>query len=146
MSHAQTLTSDAMPRRMALNITLWILQVILALMFLTAGVQKAFGNLQEVVKSIFWVLSLPAPMVRFIGISELMGAIGLVLPAALRIRTQLTTLAATGLSLIMLGANIFHISRGEFFVLPMTLTLLVLSAFIAYGRWKLVPIKPKIIN
>lgn len=143
MSHAQTLTSDAMPRRMALNITLWVLQVILALMFLTAGVQKAFGNLQEVEKSIFWVLSLPAPMVRFIGISELLGAIGLVLPAALKIRPQLTTLAATGLSLIMVGANIFHISRGEFFVLPMTLTLLVLAAFIAYGRWKPAPIRAK---
>ena len=146
MSHAHMLTSDALPRRTALNIALWVLQVVLALMFLTAGIQKAFGNLHEVVKSIFWVLSVPAPLVRFIGVSELLGGIGLVLPAALRIKPRLTTLAATGLSLVMLGANIFHISRGEFFVLPMTLTFLVVAAFNAYGRWKLVPIKPKSIN
>jgi putative oxidoreductase len=93
-----------------------------------------------IVKSIFWVAYTPALLVRFIGVSELLGAIGLVLPAALKIRPQLTTLAAAGLSLIMLLANLMHIYRGEFFVLPMTLVLLALAAFVAYGRWKLTPV------
>ena len=80
---------------------------------------------------------------RFIGISELLGAIGLILPPLLKIRPQLTTLAAACLTLVMLLANIFHIVRGEFFVLPMTGAFLLLLAFIAYGRWKLSPFTSK---
>ena len=140
MTEVQSSAPEAKPRRTLLNVVLWILQVVLALMYLFAGYQKTFGNLQVVVKSIFWVLSVPAPLVRFIGISELLGGIGLVLPALLKIRPQLTALAAAGLSLIMVGANIFHLVRGEFFVLPMTFVLLILVAFVAYGRWKLAPL------
>ena len=132
------------PSNKKLNITLWVLQVILAALFLMAGVQKAFGDLDVVVKTIFWVAYTPAPLVRFIGISELLGAAGLILPAALKIRPQLTTLAAAGLSTIMLLANLMHIYRGEFYVLPMTLLLFALAAFVAYGRWKLAPFTPKV--
>jgi putative oxidoreductase len=120
-----------------------VLQVVLAAMYLMAGYQKAFGDLAVVVKSIFWVAYTPAPLVRFIGTCELLGAVGLILPAALKIRPQLTTLAAAGLSLIMLLANIMHIYRGEYYVLPMTLLLLAMAAFVAYGRWKLAPFTPK---
>ena len=126
-----------------LNITLWVIQVVLAAMYLMAGYQKAFGDLAVVVKTIFWVAYTPAPLVRFIGTCELLGAVGLILPAALKIRPQLTTLAAAGLSLIMLLANIMHIYRGEYYVLPMTLLLLAMAAFVAYGRWKLAPFTPK---
>jgi hypothetical protein len=108
-----------------------------------AGYQKAFGDLAVVVKTIFWVAYTPAPLVRFIGTCELLGAVGLILPAALKIRPQFTTLAAAGLSLIMLLANILHIYRGEYYVLPMTLLLLAMAAFVAYGRWKLAPFTPK---
>jgi len=123
-----------------LGIFLWVLQVILALLYVMAGYQKAFGDLTVIVKSIFWVAYTPAPLVRFIGACELLGSIGLILPAALKIRPQLTTLAAGGLALIMLLANLMHIYRGEYFVLPMTLVLLAMAAFVAYGRWKLSPI------
>jgi uncharacterized membrane protein YphA (DoxX/SURF4 family) len=126
-----------------LNITLWVIQVVLAVMYLMAGYQKAFGDLAVVVKTIFWVAYTPAPLVRFIGTCELLGAVGLILPAALKIRPQFTTLAAAGLSLIMLLANILHIYRGEYYVLPMTLLLLAMAAFVAYGRWKLAPFTPK---
>jgi uncharacterized membrane protein YphA (DoxX/SURF4 family) len=126
-----------------LNITLWVIQVVLAAMYLMAGYQKTFGDLAVVVKTIFWVAYTPAPLVRFIGTCELLGAVGLILPAALKIRPQLTTLAAAGLSLIMLLANILHIYRGEYYVLPMTLLLLAMAAFVAYGRWKLAPFTPK---
>jgi uncharacterized membrane protein YphA (DoxX/SURF4 family) len=126
-------------KRPKLNIALWVLQVLLALLYLDAGFLKTFKPIQDIAPTIFWVTRFPVPLVRFIGISELLGALGLILPAALKIRPQLTTIAATGLTLMMLLANIHHISRGEFFVLPMTGTLLILAAFVAYGRWKLSP-------
>jgi putative oxidoreductase len=126
-----------------LNIALWVLQVMLAAMYLMAGYQKTFGDIDVVVKTIFWVGYTPTPLVRFIGISELLGALGLILPTALKIRPWLTTLAAAGLSTIMLLANLMHIYRDEYFVLPMTLTIFVMVLFVAYGRWKLVLIEPK---
>ncbi|MDP1677842.1 MAG: DoxX family protein [Bacteroidota bacterium] len=130
-------------QKKGLNITLWVLQVLLAAMYLMAGYQKTFGDLDVIVKTIFWVGYTPALLVRFIGTSELLAAIGLILPAALKIRPQLTTLAAAGISTIMLLANLMHAYRGEFFVLPMTLPILLLAAFVAYGRWKLAPIAQK---
>jgi len=104
-----------------------------------AGFLKTFKPIQEIAPTIFWAPRLPELLVRFIGISELLGAIRLILPAALKIRPQLTTLAAAGLTVIMIMANLYHISQGEFFVLPMTGILLLLLVFITYGRWKLVP-------
>lgn len=122
-----------------LHITLWILQVLLALMYLNAGFLKAFRPIEEIAPQIFWVTGVPEWLVRFIGISELLGGLGLILPAALKIHPQLTTLAAAGIATVMLLANIFHIFRGEFFVLPMTGIIFALAAFTAYGRWKLAP-------
>jgi putative oxidoreductase len=136
------MTQEIKPRK-GLNITLWVLQVVLAAMYLMAGYQKAFDDLSVVVKTIFWVGYTPVPLVRFIGISELLGVIGLILPAALKIQPQLTTLAAAGLSIIMLLANLMHIYRGEFFVLPMTLVMFAAVTFVAYGRWKLAPFTQK---
>ncbi|MGA9407242.1 MAG: DoxX family protein [Bacteroidota bacterium] len=127
-------------KRSIMNIVLWILQILLALLYLNAGFLKTFKPIEEIAPAIFWAPSLPVPLVRFIGISELLGALGLILPGALNIQPQLTTLAAGGLTLIMLLANIFHIFRGEFFVLPMTGILLLLLAFVTYGRWKLFPL------
>jgi putative oxidoreductase len=126
-------------KRSKLNIALWILQALLALLYLDAGFLKTFKPIQEIAPTIFWAPRLPELLVRFIGISELLGAIGLILPAALKIRPQLTALAAAGLTVIMVMANLYHISQGEFFVLPMTGILLLLLVFITYGRWKLVP-------
>ena len=126
-----------------LNIALWVLQIILAALYLMAGIQKAFGDLSVVVKTIFWVAYTPALLVRFIGICELLGAAGLILPGALKITPQLTALAAAGLAVIMLLANLMHLYRGEDYVLPMTLLLFVLAAFVVYGRWKLAPFVAK---
>jgi len=130
-------------KRPALNIVLWVLQVLLAFAYLNAGYLKTFRPIEEIAPTIFWAPSLPELLVRFIGISELLGAIGLILPALLKIRPQFTALAAAALALVMLLANIFHVARGEFAVLPMTGLLLLLLAFIAYGRWKLSPVTPK---
>lgn len=80
-------------------------------------------------------------MVRFIGISEVLGAIGLILPAALRILPLLTPLAAAGLSIIMVLATQYHLSHGEPFIA--TVILFALAVFVAWGRYKQSPIQPK---
>jgi putative oxidoreductase len=81
-------------------------------------------------------------MVRFIGACELAGAVGLILPAATRIRPMLTPLAASGLVVVMLLAMAFHISRGEAAqALPINLTLGALAAFVAWGRFRKAPIR-----
>ena len=126
-------------KRRALNIVLWIVQALLALAYVTAGVQKAFFSFDTLVQTIFWVAYVPHPLVRFIGASELLGAIGLIVPGATGIKPRLTTLAAAALTLIMASATVLHGVRGESVALPTTITLFLLDAFVAYGRWKLVP-------
>lgn len=80
-------------------------------------------------------------MVRFIGLSEVLGAIGLILPAALRIKPVLTPIAAIGIAIIMIMATGYHISKGEPFV-P-AIVLFALASFVAWGRFKKAPIQPK---
>ncbi|GJQ20279.1 MAG: hypothetical protein HBSIN02_06340 [Bacteroidia bacterium] len=126
-----------------INVALWILQVFLALAYLNAGYMKTFLSVDEIAPTIFWAPSVPEALLRFIGISELLGGAGLILPALLRIQPQLTTLAAAGLTVIMILADGFHIARGEFFVLPMTGLFTLALACVTYGRWKLYPIAPK---
>ena len=77
--------------------------------------------------------------IRFIGVVEVLGAIGLILPALLRIRPGLTPLAAAGLVIIMIGATVINVMGGD--VAPAVITVVVglLAVFIAYGRWRLVP-------
>lgn len=122
---------------------LWIVQVLLAVLFLAIGFAKLFLPIDQLAPNIPWVTDVPVLLVRFIGLAELAGALGLVLPAATRIQPQLTPLAAAGLALIMLLAAVFHLTRGETFRLAPTLVLFALAAFVAYGRWKLAPIAPR---
>jgi len=126
-----------------LNIALWIVQVLLALAYLAAGIQKAFFSFDTLATTIFWTVYVPHPLVRFIGATELLGAIGLIVPAATRIQPRLTTVAAAGLTLIMASATIMHAVRGETIALPTTIVLFCLDAFVSYGRWKLAPIAQK---
>jgi len=120
---------------------LWIAQVILAIMFFMAGAMKATQPIERLATQLPWATQVPAALVRFIGISELLGAIGATLPALLRIKPILTPLAASGLALIMLFASFFHLLRGEVFALPMTIILGSIALFVAWGRFKKRPIK-----
>lgn len=112
-------------------------------MFLMAGANKLFQSAEELVKMLPWVTSVPSGFVKFIGISELLGGIGLLLPSLLRIKPILTSYAAIGLALVMLFASIFHISRGEYSVIGMNFVLMALALFVAWGRMKKAPISPK---
>jgi putative oxidoreductase len=127
----------------ALNISLWVAQVLLALMFFMTGTMKTTQPIEELAKSMSWVNDFSPGMVRFIGASELLGGIGLLLPSLLRIRPLLTPLAALGLFIVMSLAFIYHVSKGEYELLPINSILGTIALFIVWGRYKKVPIQPK---
>ncbi len=114
---------------------LWIVQALLALLFVWAGGVKLVLPLEALTGP----MPLPGVFVRFIGVAEVLGAIGLILPGLLRIRPGLTPLAAAGLVIIMIGATVLTLAGGA--VAPALIPLVVglLSAFVAYGRWRLAP-------
>ena len=124
------------------NVSLWVAQVLLAGMFLMVGVMKTFTPIEELSKMVPLAGELRA-LVRFIGLSELAGAIGLILPAALRIRPQLTTLAAGALALVMVLALIYHLSKGEYAAIGTNIVLGILGAFIVFGRLNKAPISAR---
>ena len=126
-----------------LNIVLWAAQVLLGLGFLMAGLTKSTQSIAELAKSAPYITQFPQLLVRFIGISELLGGIGLLLPSILRIKPSLTPLAALGLMVIMVLATIFHLVKQEFGVLPIPVLMGALAFFIYWGRTKKVPIIPK---
>jgi putative oxidoreductase len=123
--------------------TLWFVQILLALAFLVAGWMKLTVPIDELAQAMVWAGDVPVGLVRFIGLAELAGGLGLVLPALTRIQPQLTALAGAGLALLMLLAIGFHLTRGEFAFIVPNIVLLALAALVAYSRWKLVPIPPR---
>ena len=133
-------------RSKALHITLWIAQVILAAMFLMSGFMKLSQPIDQLSKMLPWAAQVPEALVRFIGVAEVLGAVGLILPSLLRIQPKLTPIAAVGLALVMLFAVVFHISRGETPMIGMNFILIAIAAFIAWGRFKKAPITPKSSN
>jgi uncharacterized membrane protein YphA (DoxX/SURF4 family) len=129
---------------MWLNVVLWLAQVALAAMFGFAGFMKVATPLATLAQNpdAAWIKDM-GPLVRFIGVTELLGAVGVVLPALTRILPRLTPLAALGIALIMALATVFHLFRAEFpFIVP-TIVLGALAVFVAWGRSKAVPIAPR---
>jgi hypothetical protein len=114
---------------------LWIVQGLLALLFLFAGGMKLVLPLE----SLAGPVELPGLFVRFIGVAEVLGAIGLILPGLLRIRPGLTSLAAAGLVIIMIGATVVTLMGGAVAAALISLVVGFLAAFVAYGRWRLAP-------
>lgn len=126
-----------------MNIALWVAQVLLGVMFLMAGFTKATMPIEQLAGSLPWVQEVSTGLVRFIGISELLGGLGLLLPSILRIKPILTPIAAIGLAVVMLFAMVFHISMGEMNVIGVNIVMMAIAGFIAWGRFKKVPILPK---
>lgn len=118
----------------ALSAALWVSQVLLAAAFAGAGIMKLGTPISSLAESMAWVTDVPAGLVRFIGLCELAGAVGVLLPPLLRIRPYLGVAAATGLLLLMGTAVMFHISRGELAALPPPVILGAIAAFVAWGR------------
>ena len=127
-----------------MNIVLWIIQGLLALLFLFSGgmklvippdVLRSMGSPNQVV--------LPGLFIQFIGVCEVLGALGLILPGLLRIRTGLTPLAATLLVIIMIGATVLTMIGDGVGLAVIPLVTGLLTAFVAYGRWRLVPLRDR---
>lgn len=124
-----------------MNIALWIVQILLALAFVMAGTIKATQPVDRLSDRMKWVNALrPPQIVHLIGILEVLGAVGLILPAVTGIWPWLTPVAAIGLVLTMIGAMILHTRRGEFPNLSTNLVLLILAAFVAVGRFAVGPL------
>ena len=124
-------------RRVKWNISLCVVQVLLAAMFGMAGIMKTFQT-AKAKEQFLWAKNRSDGFVRFVGISELLGALGLTLPLVTGILPWLTILAAVGLILIQLLA-IFteHLPKKEYNVIPINIVLIAISVFIILGRWTL---------
>jgi uncharacterized membrane protein YphA (DoxX/SURF4 family) len=120
-----------------MNYALWIIQVLLGLLFVFAGSMKFIMTVEEMTKDV----AMPGWFLHFIGVAEVLGGLGLILPGLLRIRPVLTPLAAAGLTIIMIGAAVVSfIAGGAMMALP-PLVVGLLAAFVAYGRWRLAPLR-----
>jgi len=118
-----------------MNVALWIVQGLLAALFLFAGGAKLVLPLDQMAGPV----ALPGWFLRFLGVAEVLGALGLVLPGLLRNRPGLTPLAAAGLVIIMIGATVVTLVGGMVAVALMNVVVALLAAFVAYGRWRLAP-------
>jgi len=126
----------------ALHIGLWISQGLLAAAFGMAGFMKVSAPMDQLLANgMTFVSSYDSSTVRLIGVAELLAALGLILPAALRIMPILTPLAAAGLSVIMVLAAQYHMSHDE--PIAATIVFFALTGLVAWGRYKKAPIKAK---
>lgn len=126
-----------------MNIVLWILQVLLGVFFLFSGVNH-FIVPPGLPGLMSWMYELPAGLHYFSGTVEILAALGLILPGLTRSQTRLTLMAGAGLVLIMVGAVVWHVQRGEAANIFLNLILAVLAGFVAYGRWRLKPLPGRI--
>ena len=124
-----------------MNVLLWILQLLLAAAFLAHGLLFLFppASMLELMKPI------PTPFRLFLGVAEVLAGVGLTLPGITRIQPWLVSLAAAGIMMIMVGATIFHLRRGEVSSAITTLILLAMASYVAYMRWKVKPILPRTV-
>jgi len=120
-----------------MTITLWVLQILLALAFAAHGwmfLAPPAGMVEQINAAI-------SPGFRlFIGAAEVAAAVGLIVPGLLRIQPWLVPAAAAGLAIVMISATIFHLSRAEWSAAAVTTVLLIIATFVAYGRWRIRPI------
>lgn len=123
-----------------MNIALWIVQILLALAFLMAGSMKATQPVEKLQQRMNWTKHVKPGTVRLVGILEILGALGLILPVATHILPWLTPVAAIGLVLTMIGAIITHVRLKEASAASAPAILLLLSLFIVLGYFVFVPI------
>ena len=122
-----------------MNKGLWIVQWMLALLFLFAGSVKLILPIEEMTQQ----MQMPGALLRFIGVVEVLGGLGLILPGLLRIRTGLTPLAAAGLVIVMIGAVVVSVQIGGAAMAVFPFATGLLAALIAYGRWRIAPLSPR---
>ena len=123
-----------------MNITLWVLQVLLAVAFFAHGwlvlmpPPEIGAQMNAELPRAFWV---------FLGVAEILAAIGLTLPGITRILPWLVASAAAGVMFVTISATVWHVARAEYTSAAITTVLLVMATFTAYGRWQMLPIRPR---
>jgi len=122
-----------------MNIALWIVQILLALQFLIVGSMKAFFPLGTIAKPFRWVPTFPPVVVRLIGVCEILGVIGILVPPLTHIFPWLAIAAAVGFMVVVFSGALLHFSRREYTVIGPNILFFLLAAFVVYGRLMLVP-------
>jgi uncharacterized membrane protein YphA (DoxX/SURF4 family) len=122
--------AESPSKRPVTNVVLWTIQVLLAALFIFAGATKLVMSTEAMAK-----MAMPVLFLRFIGVAELLGGIGLILPWLLGIRRELTPLAALGLLIIMIGATVLTLSGGSIGAAVVPFITGILLLIVAYGRW-----------
>jgi hypothetical protein len=125
-----------------LNVALWIVQGLLALNFAGAGIWKLVTPIPELASKMPWMGEVSPAFLYTTAVFDLLGGLGVLLPSATRIKPELAVLAALGCVALMLGAIVFHVSRGEGANTPFNFILIALSLFVAWGRRR-APIAPR---
>ncbi len=125
-----------------MNILLWILQVLLGALFFYNGILH-FTVPPDLPAQMAWMYELPTGLHYFSGMAEILIGLGLILPGLTRIQTRLTPLAALGLVFVMAGAAVWQLTRSAFADVVGNIVFMGLAGFVAYGRWKLSPLKDK---
>ena len=119
-----------------MNLALWIIAIVLAVVFAASGLMKQFVPKDKLVAAgQGWAQDFSPSTIRLIGLAEILGAIGLVLPAAVHIAPILVPLAAVGLAVVMVGAAAVHARRKEAPMVAMNVVLLLLAVVVAWGRF-----------
>ena len=123
-----------------MNVLLWVLQVLLALAFFAHGCLFLFPPpaIADMMNA-----SLPRWFQLFLGVAEILAAVGLTLPGFARVQPWLVSWAAAGIMIVMISATIYHIGRGEVSSAVTTAVLLAMATFVAYMRWRVAPIAPR---
>jgi putative oxidoreductase len=128
-----------------LNRTLWIVQSLLALAFLLDGILEVFMPIGTLAHLFPWASAVPPMLIRAIGVCELLGSIGILVPPIVRILPWLAIGAASGFMLVVTCGAILHLSRHEYGAIVPNIVLFLLAAFVAYGRIALIPF-PKVLS
>ena len=135
MANATVHSSHSSQARHWLGIGLWTVQVLVAISFCSGAVMKLWMPIHQLAAIWPWAGDLPAVLVRSLGVIDLAGGLGVLLPALMRIKPGLTVLAALGCIALQLCAVVFHATRGELSALPVNGVLIALCVVIAWGRW-----------
>lgn len=135
------ITTPQTPRRM-LAAGLWAAQLVLAFFLLFGAYMKLAAPAEEVANMMVWAAQYPT-LKTFTGIVDLLGGLGILLPALTRIQPRLTVLAALGIVVLQVLAFGFHAARGEWPATPFNVILLALAVFVLWGRSRAVPVAPR---
>jgi hypothetical protein len=119
-----------------LNLALWIVQGLLGLTFVGTGLWKLVTPVPRLAAVFPWMGQVSPAFLSFTAVVDVLGGVGLVVPALTRIRPGLTPLAALGCAALQISAIVFHVTRGEAGNTPFNVLLVALSLFVAWGRWQ----------